>query len=139
MKPFHQTFKQNVKLQVISTKESYVFQYQIISFMIIQIINLYQKYNVNNQIKLFVNYSTYPQLLVPINDQSLKLKIGYIEDLKLNGIIWPENMHFIVEVQLIMIQVENLIATLYQCKEQIITYQLQYQKVIFQFKQIIGS
>ncbi|CAD8124438.1 unnamed protein product [Paramecium sonneborni] len=149
MKPFTQPSNEFLKLQVIATEESQCVL--TLNYIIYDYLdnNLYQKSNVINQIKPLVNYPTYPQVSIfkelgvtgsninaniYLNDQSIKLKLGYLEDLKVDGIIWPENMLFVSifysgSFTYYVIQVENLKATLYQCKEFIINYQLQCQKV----------
>ncbi|CAD8201632.1 unnamed protein product [Paramecium pentaurelia] len=149
MKPFTQPSNEFQRLQVIGTEESQcaiTFNYIIYDYLDN---NLYQKTNVKNQIKPFVNYPTYPQVSIfkelgvtgsninakiYLNDQSISLKLGYLEDMKINGIIWPENMLYISMFYsgiytYYVIQLQTLKATLYQCRVSIINYELFCQKV----------
>ncbi|CAD8172004.1 unnamed protein product [Paramecium pentaurelia] len=102
---------------------------------------LYQKTNLQHQIKQLINYPTDPQVpifkeigvsgsnikaQIELQDESITLKLGYIEDIKIKGIVWSDSNDLpndsvyvdICEVQqyvYYLIQSKTLKAILYQC------------------------
>ncbi|CAK83999.1 unnamed protein product (macronuclear) [Paramecium tetraurelia] len=102
---------------------------------------LYKKNNLQHQIKQLINYPTDPQVpifqeigvsgsnikaQIELQDESISLKLGYMEDVKIKGIVWSDlndqpNDSVYVDICEVdqyvyyLVQSKTLKATLYQC------------------------
>ncbi|CAD8121118.1 unnamed protein product [Paramecium sonneborni] len=102
---------------------------------------LYPKINLQHQIKQLINYPTDPQVpifkeigvsgsnikaQIELQDESISLQLGYMEDIKIRGIVWSESNDQsndsvyvdILEVEqnvYILVQSKKLKVILYQC------------------------